>query len=207
MATEPGSIAKIGLVAAVLGLMGAAIGVVKVLVPDHPPAAAPKPSTSSPSINIPRSASAATPTHSSAPMSLPSSGPTNQSPYVLRWQGKLTIGLAGVNVTETGIYPGDGGNYNLQYQPGSDGGWQTRMSAELSFYYWLPNTAPDPASCVGKTEDANAMLPDPANHSAHVGDQYCYVDFGLQPTVVASIRVIGLRANGVTVNARLWNKS
>lgn len=130
--------------------------------------------------------------------------PPTQSSYLLQWQGTRTIGPAGVNVDRTGIYTSDGETYDLQYQPENSGGWRTVVSAEIAFFYWLSKSTPRPESCVGLT-DGSGTLPDPTDKVAHINDRYCFVDFNVDPTVVAYMRVTSVGANSVTVKVQLWD--
>ena len=130
--------------------------------------------------------------------------PSTQSDYQLQWQGTLTIGLAGVNVDQTGVHTSDGESYDLQYQPGSSGGWRTVVSAEIGFFYWLSKSTPRPASCVG-VMNGSGTYSDPTDNVAHINDRYCFVNDNIEPLVVAYMHVISVDANGVTVKVRLWD--
>jgi hypothetical protein len=151
----------------------------------------PSPSPPIPDSPTPRNSGNATP-------------PPTQSSYLLQRQETLTIGLAGVNVDQTGIFTSDGEAYDLQYQPGSNGGWQVIISANIAFFYWLPHSTPSPESCAGMM-NGSGTLPEANGEVAHTGDRYCFVDFNIDPAVIAYMQVTNVDANGVTVNVRLWD--
>jgi hypothetical protein len=166
--------------------------------PTQSASSTPQVASSSPSPSSPISSSP-TPSGSGDVTSSPT-----QSSYRLQWQGTLTIGLAGVNVDQTGIHASDGEIYDLQYQPGSSGGWRTVVSAEIAFLYWLPKSTPRPESCVGVV-NGSGTYSDPTDKVANINDRYCFVNDDTEPTVVAYMHVTSVSANGVTVKVRLWD--
>ena len=95
--------------------------------------------------------------------------PVTQQGYRLEWHGKLIVGLAGITFTNTGPESGDGGIYDIQYQPGE--GWQTGGD-NGGFFYWQFQFRPGPASCNGLDSDPARI---DVSGQAHVGDRYCFV--------------------------------
>jgi hypothetical protein len=139
------------------------------------------------------------------PPSVPLLTPVEQPGWVLKWHGKESIGPAGVKMTVSGPQTANGGNYDLQYLPGS--GWEGNSGGSIgSVAFWLNTYRPSPSTINGLF---GGNYQDPMGAEASVGDRICLgANYGIDGVeTIVYMQVISVGPSGVVVDMWLWDKS
>jgi hypothetical protein len=123
--------------------------------------------------------------------------PLNQAGYTALWHRSISISLAGVLFQQNGPQPGNGSNFNLQYNlAGDPAGWDYLNG---TFDYWQPGTHPGPADCVAENDSVEH-----AGYTiASIGSRYCFVSYDQAPIVVY-MEVTAVNSSSVRVQAWAW---
>jgi hypothetical protein len=155
------------------------------------PSASPTPTEASPQPD-------STPTIPSVPIMKPL---INQTGWVLEWHRNVSIGPQGITLTSAGPQPSNGSNYDLQYLPGGEGGWNNNVSYSD---FWSHQFKFGPANIMGII-GGRGYFDSVVGTQANLGDQLWTVSEGDDSiTRITYMQVVSTGLDDVVVDMWMW---